>query len=340
MMEACQEDELLAVAAAGELIDTEIEIRSGRGEDFAHAAAMQAEHRERLFALADRHGPGARVVGHAPVGELPRPADHRHRALQPPARRAPVGRAPQQHLVEPRPRGGRRRRIARSPSAITCASWCRRCSRCRPTRRSWTATTPGLHSIRTQIFTRTFPRCGIHEPFRRLGHVRRLHRAACTRPARSSSRRSSGGACGLTTGSGRSSSGSATRRPTATSRSSSPALIGACIAQSALDFDEGKLPEPLPGPRDRGEPLARDPLGPRRRDDRLARLRRDGPDARVGRAPGRVERARGGRDERPGRAARTETERGARSTRSRTAQRSATSTATPSRRRAAPTPRS
>ncbi len=54
MMEACTEDELLATAAAGELIDTEIEIRSGRGEDFADAAAMQAEHRERLFALADR----------------------------------------------------------------------------------------------------------------------------------------------------------------------------------------------------------------------------------------------------------------------------------------------
>ena len=23
----------------------------------------------------------------------------------------------------------------------------------------------GLHSVRTEIFTRTFPRCGVHEPF-------------------------------------------------------------------------------------------------------------------------------------------------------------------------------
>ena len=27
----------------------------------------------------------------------------------------------------------------------------------------------GLHSVRTEIFTRTFPRCGVHEPFGTLG---------------------------------------------------------------------------------------------------------------------------------------------------------------------------
>ena len=41
----------------------------------------------------------------------------------------------------------------------------RPCSRCRRTRRSWTASDTGLHSVRTEIFTRTFPRCGVHEPF-------------------------------------------------------------------------------------------------------------------------------------------------------------------------------
>ena len=34
---------------------------------------------------------------------------------------------------------------------------CRRCSRCRRTRRSSTAEDTGLHSVRTEIFTRTFP---------------------------------------------------------------------------------------------------------------------------------------------------------------------------------------
>ena len=53
----------------------------------------------------------------------------------------------------------------------------------------------GLHSIRTQIFTRTFPRCGIHEPFG-TGRRTRASSSASTRPARSSRRRSSGGACG------------------------------------------------------------------------------------------------------------------------------------------------
>src|SRR5918994_2071810 len=53
---ACQADELLAESAAGELIDTEIEIRSGRGKTFAQAAELQLERRRRLFALADEMG--------------------------------------------------------------------------------------------------------------------------------------------------------------------------------------------------------------------------------------------------------------------------------------------
>ena len=43
---------LLAASAAGELIDTEIEIRSGRAEDFVEAVELQREVRRRLFALA------------------------------------------------------------------------------------------------------------------------------------------------------------------------------------------------------------------------------------------------------------------------------------------------
>jgi len=45
---------LLAEAARGELIDTEIEIRSGRAETFAEAVAQQQEVRRRLFSLAAR----------------------------------------------------------------------------------------------------------------------------------------------------------------------------------------------------------------------------------------------------------------------------------------------
>ncbi len=38
----CDEDEVLADSAAGELIASEVEIRSGRAETFAEAVALQA----------------------------------------------------------------------------------------------------------------------------------------------------------------------------------------------------------------------------------------------------------------------------------------------------------
>ena len=81
----------------------------------------------------------------------------------------------------------------------------------------------GLHSVRTEIFTRTFPRCGVHEPFGDWADVRRLHRPADRDRRGSSSRPSCGGACARTTPSARSSCGSATRRRAATRRSPSPA---------------------------------------------------------------------------------------------------------------------
>ncbi|MET0927440.1 MAG: glutamate-cysteine ligase family protein, partial [Solirubrobacterales bacterium] len=60
---ACLEDELLAESAAGELIDTEIEIRSGRGETFAEAAEKQRLRRERLFGIADERGLALGAMG-------------------------------------------------------------------------------------------------------------------------------------------------------------------------------------------------------------------------------------------------------------------------------------
>ena len=49
---AAQDDPVLAESVAGELIKSEIEIRSGRGENFADAVARQRDARSRLFALA------------------------------------------------------------------------------------------------------------------------------------------------------------------------------------------------------------------------------------------------------------------------------------------------
>ena len=65
---ACDEDEVLAESAAGELIASEVEIRSGRAETFAEAVALQAERRARLFALVDSMGLALGAMGTHPWG--------------------------------------------------------------------------------------------------------------------------------------------------------------------------------------------------------------------------------------------------------------------------------
>src|SRR5207302_10808018 len=49
---AAQADEILARSVAGELISSELEIRSDKGDTFAAAGASQREARARLFRLA------------------------------------------------------------------------------------------------------------------------------------------------------------------------------------------------------------------------------------------------------------------------------------------------
>jgi carboxylate-amine ligase len=102
----------------------------------------------------------------------------------------------------------------------------------------------GLHTVRTEIFTRTFPRCGIHEPFGGWGAysdfidllVRtnsiveatqlwwsvRPHHAFGTVELRICDAQARGSESFALAG-----------------------LIVACIAQAALDYDAGTLPAPL-----------------------------------------------------------------------------------------------
>jgi len=63
------QDEVLKDAISGELISSEIEIRSGRGEDLQHALTLQREARRRLFALADRHGVTLASTGTHPLSD-------------------------------------------------------------------------------------------------------------------------------------------------------------------------------------------------------------------------------------------------------------------------------
>src|SRR3954469_3657338 len=57
---------LLSEAIAGELIRSEIEIRSGRGDDLADALARQRELRQRLFELATARGIALGATGTHP----------------------------------------------------------------------------------------------------------------------------------------------------------------------------------------------------------------------------------------------------------------------------------
>src|SRR5688572_2523192 len=164
MMDACKADERLAVAAAGELIDTEIEIRSGRGEDFAEARDMQEEHRERLFALADRMGLGLASWGTHPwanyLDQQIIDTEHYNR-LRGELQWVALRNNTWSNHVHVGVHGADR--------AIAVCDHLRELL---PPLLALSANSPfldghdtGLHSVRTQIFTRTFPRCGVHEPF-------------------------------------------------------------------------------------------------------------------------------------------------------------------------------
>src|SRR5437588_283981 len=66
---AAAADPVLADSIAGELIASEIEIRSGRGDDFADAVARQRDRRRRLFSLAGAQGAALGATGTHPFSD-------------------------------------------------------------------------------------------------------------------------------------------------------------------------------------------------------------------------------------------------------------------------------
>jgi glutamate---cysteine ligase / carboxylate-amine ligase len=164
MFEEAQENEVLADSVRGELIDTEIEIRSGRSESFAEMKGRQRERRRLLFDLAAREH---RLLG--ACGTHPW-ADYLDQAIidTPHYRRlrAELGWVAQRNNtwslhVHVGVRGADR-------AVAVCDSL----RNVLPVLLAISANSPfldgrdtGLASVRTQIFTRTFPRCGIHDPF-------------------------------------------------------------------------------------------------------------------------------------------------------------------------------
>ena len=156
-------DPVLAESIAGELISSEIEIRSGRGLDFHDAVARQRDRRRRLFSLATGRGVELGATGSHPF------SDYR-----------------EQHIIDTE-------HYRRLDQELRYVAWrnntfslhvhvgvrgadraVRVCDRLRPVLPvllAVSANSPyldardsGLHSARTQAFTRNFPRCGIPDP--------------------------------------------------------------------------------------------------------------------------------------------------------------------------------
>jgi len=161
---ACQEDTMLAGSAAGELIASEIEIRSGRAATFAEAMAQQRERRVRLFELVERMGLALGAMGTHPWASYldQRIIDTPHYNRL----RHELGWVAQRNNtwslhVHMGVRGADR--------AIAV---CDRMREVLPLLLAASANSPfldrhdsGLHTVRTEIFTRTFPRCGVPSPF-------------------------------------------------------------------------------------------------------------------------------------------------------------------------------
>jgi carboxylate-amine ligase len=162
--QAAASDELLSASIAGELISSEIEIRSGRGDDFAAAQAAQRDRRRRLFALASDQGVALGATGTHPW------SDYR-----------------EQRIIETE-------HYRRVRDGLGYAAWrnntfslhvhvgvqgadravqvCDRLRPVLPVLLAISANSPfldgrdaGMHSARTQIFTKSFPRCGVPDPF-------------------------------------------------------------------------------------------------------------------------------------------------------------------------------
>ncbi len=164
LRDAAARDPQLTGSIAGELISSEIEIRSGRGEDIADARAKQQEARRRLFRLADAHGIRLGSTGTHPLSDY---------------REQHIIDTPHYHRVEDGLKYVAWRNNTFAHQVHVGVQGAERavkvCDRLRPVLPALlviSANSPyvdqidsGLHSARTQIFTKSFPRCGVPDAF-------------------------------------------------------------------------------------------------------------------------------------------------------------------------------
>lgn len=165
MYEAAQSDPVLGESAAGELIASEIEIRSGRSVSMADANLRQADRRQRLFSLAGERGAALASMGTHPW------ANYLDQEI--------IDTPHYQRLKEDLGWVAQRNNtwslhvhvgIQGADRAIKVSDWLREQL---PILLAISSNSPfldrhdsGLASVRTEIFTRSFPRCGIPGQFR------------------------------------------------------------------------------------------------------------------------------------------------------------------------------
>jgi carboxylate-amine ligase len=164
LLDAGQADEILAESISGELIASEIEIRSGRGEDLADAQARQREARRRLFALADRRDLKLGTTGTHPL------SDYRDQRIIDTAHYRAVADGLQ--YVARRNNTFALHVHVGVQGADRAIAVCDRLRPVLPVLLAISANSPfldgrdaGLHSARSQSFTKSFPRCGVPDPF-------------------------------------------------------------------------------------------------------------------------------------------------------------------------------
>jgi carboxylate-amine ligase len=241
---AAESDPVLAESISGELISSEIEIRSGRGEDLAAAIVAQRDRRTRLVALAAERGAALGATGTHPW------ADYR-----------------EQHIIETE-------HYRRVEEGLKYVAWRNNafslhvhvgvrgadravlvCDRLRPVLPlllAVSANSPflegrdsGLHSVRSQIFTKSFPRCGVPDAFGTWDAfaeyidflVRTRSIVEYTQVWWSIRPHFSFGTVEVRI---------CDAQPTATESDALSALIVACVAQAARDIDDGVPFEDLP----------------------------------------------------------------------------------------------
>jgi len=157
-------DEVLADSVAGELIASEIEIRSGRAADFAESVTLQRDRRRRLFALAAERGVRLGATGTNPL------SDYRDQSIIDTEHYRRLDE--ELRYVAWRNNTWSLHAHVGVRGADRAVRVCDRLRPVLPVLLAISANSPyldlqdsGLHSARTEIFTRTFPRCGVPDTF-------------------------------------------------------------------------------------------------------------------------------------------------------------------------------